>query len=171
VPLLRGRKPALDTQEYKVETKYCDDCERHYARVTGFVHAPDGGHTLAAYYAVCHGHPEHEVALDLVLGTWGDDDPGDHETFSCLLRPYRSRLKPYGVMALDPFLTLHYGIEDQIPAWMGRQMSREDALQSPRIKTVWAIVDALAATVDPITEQVRTYRGPRTARTAGEEPV
>jgi len=53
-----------------------------------------------------------------------------------------------------------------IPAEFGRPMSREDALQSPRIKTVWAITDALATTVDPIREQVMA-RGGRKRRSEG----
>ena len=78
--LLRRGAPRLDTSDYQVETKYCADCDGHYARVTGYVHMPDDGSTVAAYYAVCHGHPEHHAALDLVLGTWGADAVDDHET-------------------------------------------------------------------------------------------
>ncbi len=148
MPLLRRRKqPPLDTQDYTVETQHCEDCDSHFVRVTGYVHERDGA-TLAAYYAVCHGHPEHEVALDLILGTWGDDGAsGDHETFSCLLRSS-------GVMAVDPFVTLSFNRGEEIPALLGHPMSREDALRSPRINTVWAIVDTLAQTVGPITEQI-----------------
>ena len=65
--LLPGDGPRLDPTDYEVETQHCADCDRHYARVTGYVHEADDGPTLAAYYAVCHGHPEREVALDLIL--------------------------------------------------------------------------------------------------------
>jgi hypothetical protein len=147
VPLFRGRRPALDTTDHTIETRFCDDCATHYVRVTGFVHEPDGGPTLASYYAVCHGHPEHEVALDLVLGTWGSDDESDHETYSCILRSA-------GAMAVDPYVTVSFPSEDDVPAWMGRPMSRDEALGSPRIATVWSIIDALAEGVAPITEQV-----------------
>ena len=37
---------------------------------------------------------------------------------------------------------------------MGRPLTREEALRSPRNETVWAIVDALSVSVDPIAEQV-----------------
>ena len=147
MPLLRRRRPKLDTSDHTVETKYCPECETHYVRVTGFVHEPDDGPTVASYYAVCHGHPEHEVALDLTLGTWGTDDVSDHETYSCLLRAQ-------GAMAVDPFVTLSYPSEEDVPEWLGRRMSREEALASPRIRTVWALVDALSLSVAPITEQV-----------------
>jgi hypothetical protein len=154
VPLLRRRQPSLDTQDYTVETQYCEDCDSHFARVTGYVHEPNDGPTVATYYAVCHGHPHHEVALDVILGSWGDDaDFSDHETFSCIWRP-----RPQGVMAVDAFVTLSFPDGEDVPATLGRPMSRQDALQSPRIKTVWAITDALATTVDPITEQVMPRR-------------
>jgi hypothetical protein len=160
VPLLRRRQPALETDDYEVETKYCSDCDSHYARVLGYVHEPNDGPTLATYYAVCHGHPEHEVALDFILGSWGDDaDYSDHETFSCIWRPW-----PEGVMAVDAFVTVCFPDGEDIPAEFGRPMSREDALQSPRIQTIWAITDALATTVDPITEQVMARGGRKRRR-------
>lgn len=154
MPDLRRDQPALDTTDHTVETQHCAECDTHFMRVTGYVHAPDGGPTLASYYAVCHGHPEHEIALDLTLGTWGDDAPDDYETFSCLIRP-----APQGVRAVNPFVTLSFGEEEEIPAPLGRPMSREDALASPRITTVWAIVDALIEAVDPIAEQINAEGG------------
>ena len=57
-------------------------------------------------------------------------------------------------MAVDPFVRLSFDDPADIPAWMGRPMTREDALRSPRIETVWAILDALSVSVDPIAEQV-----------------
>ncbi len=58
--------------DYTVETNFCDECQQHYVRVTGYVSR--GETALAAYYAVCHGHPDHEVALDVILGTWGVEE-------------------------------------------------------------------------------------------------
>lgn len=66
--LKRRREPGpLDVSDYSVKTLYCEDCQQYYARVTGYVSQSES--PVAAYYAVCHGHPEHEVALDLILGT------------------------------------------------------------------------------------------------------
>jgi hypothetical protein len=70
------------------------------------------------------------------------------------------------VLAVDAFVTVSFPDGGQIPSMYGRPMSREEALQSPRIDTVWAITDALATTVEPITEQVMT-RGRRRRRRAG----
>ena len=40
----------------------------------------NGPHSV--YFAACHGHPEHEAQIDVVLGTWSSDDASDHFTFS-----------------------------------------------------------------------------------------
>ena len=160
MPLLRRRRPALDTTDYEVRTDYCPDCDGHFARVIGHVHEPDNGATLASYHAVCHGHPDHEVAVDFILGSWGDGaDYSDHETFSCIWRP-----APQGVRVVDPFVTVSFPEGKDVPAMYGRPLSREEALASPRITTLWAITDAMAMTVDPITEQVAPWGGLRRRR-------
>lgn len=143
---LRRRRDgsALDVRDYTVETKFCEDCQQHYARVTGWVSKGDA--TLAAYYAVCHGHPDHEVALDVILGTWGVEDATDHETFSCLIRPG-------GAMAVDPFVTLSFDPAGELPGLLGRPVRRGEALQHPRLADVWAIVDELVIYVPPVSEQ------------------
>jgi hypothetical protein len=146
-PKQRREDAALDVQDYSVETLFCDDCQEHYARVTGYVSEGDG--SLAAYYAVCHGHPHHEVAVDLILGTWGSDAPDDHETFSCLIRPE-------GVMAVDPFVTLALdpmAMPADRAAILGHPVTRSEALQHPSIAEVWRIVDALVEGVAPVAEQ------------------
>jgi hypothetical protein len=145
----RGRREeaSLDVQDYSVETLFCDDCQEHYARVTGYV--SEGDASLAAYYAVCHGHPHHEVAVDLVLGTWGENAPDDHETFSCFIRPE-------GVMAVDPFVTLSLdpmNMPADRAALFGRPVPRAEALQHVRIADVWRITDALVMGVAPVAEQ------------------
>lgn len=142
----RGRREgsSLDVSDYTVETKFCEECQQHYVRVTGYVSRDETA--LAAYYAVCHGHPDHEVALDVILGTWGVEEAADHETFSCLIRPE-------GAMAVDPFVTLSLDPAGDLPGMLGRPVRRSDALQHPRIGDVWAIVDALVVHVPPVAEQ------------------
>ncbi len=113
-------------------------------RVTGFVHRAD--ESVAAYYALCHGHPHHEVALDVILGTCGHDQHGDHETFSCVVRSE-------GVMAVDPFVTLSFYPHDDIPPVFGRAVPRAEALASEKLPLLWQVVDALVLGVEPIAEQ------------------
>lgn len=152
--IFRRRPAALDTQDHTLTPQRCGDCGDTYASVVGWVHEPDGGATVASYYAACHGHPRHEVALDITLGTWGDDaDLADRETFSCLWRPW-----PDGVMAVDGFVTLTFGAGDEVPDVLGRSLTRSEALESQRLPTVWAVVDALALGVDPIGDAVMSRR-------------
>ena len=140
-----GSDAALDVSDYSINTLLCPDCGQHYARVTGYVGR--GAACLAAYYAVCHGHPHHEVAVDLMFGTWGSSDMGDHETFSCLIRPE-------GVMVVDPFVTLSLSPNAaDLPAIFGRAVPRQEALEHPMLAQVWQVVDALVLGVPPIAEQ------------------
>lgn len=136
--------PDLDVSDYSVVTLHCDEYTGHYARVTGYV--KEGGVSLAAYYAVCHGHPHHQVSLDVVLGTWGDDQHLDHETFSLTARPS-------GTVAVDPFVTLSLDPSGPLPPPLGRPVPRAEALQHEDLPTLWAIVDALVVGVEPIAEQ------------------
>jgi hypothetical protein len=74
----------LSIDERTVRKQACPDCGREYDHVAGFVYMDGNAHVI--YYAVCRSHPEHEAWLDVVLGTRGEDDRGDHVTFSCQLR-------------------------------------------------------------------------------------
>lgn len=141
-----GDDGLLDVSDYSVEAILCPDCQQHYARVTGYV--SQGERPLAAYYAVCHGHPDHEVALDMIFGTWGaGGNMTDHETFSC-------RVRPDGAMVVDPFVTVSLDPTAQdLPAIFGRTVPRDEALRHPRLRTVWQVMDALVVGVDPIAEQ------------------
>lgn len=148
VVILRRRRHenrrSLDASDYTVETPYCSECGTYYARATGFVNRGDV--PVAAFYAVCHGHPDHEVAIDVILGTWGKDEHGDHETFSCVLRRD-------GAMAVDPFVTLSFGPGDELPPVLGRAVPRAEALDSERLPLLWEVVDALVLDVEPVAEQ------------------
>jgi hypothetical protein len=140
-----SRDVALDVSDYTVATVLCPDCQQHYARVTGYV--SQGDISLAAYYAVCHGHPNHEVSLDMMFGTWGTGDMSDHETFSC-------RVRPDGAVVVDPFVTVSLDPRaEDLPAIFGRTVPRDEALAHPMLRRVWTVVDALVLGVPPIAEQ------------------
>ena len=70
--------------ERDVSLARCETCGLDYMFVKGFVHRD--GDAYAVYFAGCHGHPEHAAALDVILGTWHDDDADDRVTFSALVR-------------------------------------------------------------------------------------
>jgi hypothetical protein len=118
-----------------VRDKRCDECGDMYRHVTGFI--KDDGGAYAPYFAACHGHPEHEAQIDVVLGTCGVEGPvDDHVTFSC-------RLRPESAMAVDA--TIAVDTDDPL---LGKRLSRAEALAHPSIDAFWAVVDFLGAS-DP----------------------
>ena len=75
----------LSFEDRTVRNGSCRSCGEDFQHVTGFIN--DEGGAYAVYFAACHGHPEHEAQIDVVLGSWGVESPvDDHLTFSCHLR-------------------------------------------------------------------------------------
>jgi hypothetical protein len=114
-----------------VKSVRCDRCGRTYGHVTGFVW--NDGEPWAVYFAACHGHPEHEAWIDVVLGTWGEDDAAGHVTLSC-------RLAVEGAQAVDGPVAV-----EGTSGILGERLNRDDALAHPRIGDFWDVVDAIAA--------------------------
>ena len=112
----------------------------------------DGG-THAAYFANCYHHTDqpHEVWIDVILGTWGTDDPGDHVTFGCRVGPVADSPQP--AATLVPAC-----LDGSAGPIHGAVLSREDALSHPRLPEFWAAVDFVLAN-DP-TVNAHLY-GPR----------
>ena len=107
----------------------CGDCGRSYSFVKGFVWRDM--EPWAVYFAACHGHPEHEASIDVILGPWGEDSNDDHITFSCHLRTE-------GARAVDAPTAAEGGS----PVF-GTLLSRETALLHERVADFWAVIDAL----------------------------
>ena len=94
---------------------------------------------MAAYYASCGGHADDpEVALDVVLGTWGVDNVHDHVTFSCRTRPGSS-------MAVDATVAVDAVAVDAHASELvlGRVLTRTEALAHPWVAQFWQVVDAI----------------------------
>lgn len=128
----------LRISERTVQRSACPTCGHAADHVTGFLHVGDVA--LGAYFAACHRHPDREVQMDVVLGTWGTDDATDHVTFSC-------RLRRTGAMLVDATIvtTSHKPI-------LGAQLTRDEALAHPRIDDFWDVVDHVS-TADPTVGQ------------------
>jgi hypothetical protein len=107
----------------------CDHCGRDYAFVTGFVNDEVGGYAI--YYAACHGHPEHEVQLDVALGRWQDSTWTDAFTFSC-------RYRTDGAMSVDAPLLVSTPSE-----YFGHRLTRDEALAHERIDDFWTVADLI----------------------------
>lgn len=122
-----------------VRRRSCRSCGEAFEHVTGYVN--EGSTPVAVYFAACHGHPEHEAQIDVVLGTWGVEPPAeDHVTLSC-------RLRADGAMAVDASVAT-----TSDATLLGRRLTRTEALAHARIGEFWAIVDVLAAS-DPVIER------------------
>lgn len=120
----------------------CGDCGRSFPHITGWVQTDD--RTIGAYFASCHRHQGWAVAIDGVLGLWGEGaEDKDRVTFACEFRPS-------GAMALDAPQTLNAS-----PEIAGRMLTRDEALQHPLISEFWEFVDTIAIS-DP--DVVRTLR-------------
>lgn len=121
----------LSLEDRTVRSKSCPACGEDFQHVTGFIN--DVGGAYAVYFAACHGHPENEARIDVVLGSWGVEPPADdHLTFSCHLRSDSA-------MAADAALATTS--DDPM---LGERLSRAEALAHPRLPEFWAVVDFLA---------------------------
>jgi hypothetical protein len=129
----------LGISERTVRRKTCGDCGVDYDHVTGFI--DDGDTSVAAYFAYCHGHPDHEAGIDAVLGTWGLDRHDDHVMFSCLLRGAE------GAMAVDSSVAIEPTADAAI---LGRRLTRDEALAHPWIARFWQVVDVIAVEDDAV---------------------
>jgi len=134
---------ALKIDERTVRPHRCEHCGSQYEHVTGFV--SDDGRSHAAYFAACHGHPEHMAHIDVILGEWGEAaTPNDRVHFSCFLRPDSAMAAdaPVAITADAPLL--------------GTRLTRDEALEHPRVSEFWAVVDVLAADDPSVARNVYT---------------
>ena len=138
---LESNPMGLYIHERHVRRQRCADCREHFDHVTGYVNGPDG--PFAVYFAACHGHPDHEAQIDVILGTWGTEEPvDDHVVFSC-------RLRPNGAMAVDAMVA----VASDAPL-SGQRLTRERALNHARSADFWSVVDLLAIADPSVTSRV-----------------
>lgn len=130
----------LQISDRIVRQKTCSDCGASFEHVTGFV--VDGNNAHSVYFAACHGHPKHEAQIDVVLGTWAGDEAEDHVTFSSILRRD-------GAMAVSATVAIDGNLE-----FLGRRLSRDEALAHPWVAAFWQVVDLLATEDPTIKEHV-----------------
>lgn len=131
---------ALSIDERVVRPKTCQQCGRSYENINGFVYEDGAAHSI--YFAACHGHPEHDAWIDVVLGTWGENDVHDHVTFSCELRSD-------GAAAVDATVSVE-GVSDLF----GRKLTRDEALTHPLVETFWSVVDLIAVEDPAVAAQI-----------------
>jgi hypothetical protein len=116
-----------------VTRRSCEQCGREYTLVKGFVYRSELPH--AVYYVACHHHDAaREAWIDVILGTFGVDDWGDHVTFGARVGPIAGQSEP-GATLVDA--AAPYGDSEMF----GMKLTRAAALQHERLSEYWDIVD------------------------------
>lgn len=120
----------------------CSCCGGLTVLGTGFV-AVDGGAYAVYYLAYANTHPDHELALIVSVGDWGEDaDENAREAFYCRLRPHEE----------TGSYQLGVGDADESRwadvALLGKKLSRAEVLAHPLKTMVFAITDEIGA-ADP----------------------
>ena len=117
----------------KPSSSTCECCSGRTTRLTRFVYRD--GDAYAVYYAAfSDNHPDRVVSLVVSMGEWDDDASADRRlAFSLLLR---SGPQTYSVTVVD-------GEESpwREAGFLGRFLSRPDALAHPWVKDVFHITD------------------------------
>ena len=126
MPLAFVEPPTIQEQD-------CAGCGRHYPLIKGFI-ARDGDAAAIAFSALHVHDGQREAWIDVILGTFGDDDASDHVTFGCRVGPVANSDEPAATLipAAQP-----YG---NGPIW-GHKLIREEALAHPRLPQFWEVVD------------------------------
>jgi hypothetical protein len=117
----------------------CASCSGQHETTAGTL-LSDGA-PVAAYWVTWKPHAE-EALVDVTFGTWGTNDPSDHITFGCrvghikgMSSPQCSLVAAAQALAASPLL--------------GRKLTRDEALEHPRLGDFWASVDWLVLN-DPV---------------------
>lgn len=118
--------------ERQVKEFICDHCGGPSQRVTGFIHRDNNA--LAVYFASCYHHGGHEVWIDVVLSPTWAEDVDDRETFGCRVGPIDNPGD------LGSSLVTGASAFPDSPTF-GRKLTRDQALQHPRLPEFWEIVD------------------------------
>ena len=114
----------------------CDHCGESHPAVHGFV--TEDGSAHAVFYADWYPHSS-EAYIDVILGTWGDDDYRDQVTFGCRIGPLPGQEAP------GASLVQAAAVRPDHPLF-GRKLDREAALEHPLLPQFWQVVDWLILT-------------------------
>ena len=129
---------AIDLTHREVEHPHCDACGAGYPVVTIF--ATQDGDAHAVVGAFCHGHPENRVWLDVTLGSWVEPY-ADHVTMTCVVTPEGAGL--YDSLP-----------QQSEPAHRGQRLTREQALDDPRLAVLWPLVDQVVTPVPEVSQEI-----------------
>lgn len=119
----------------------CQCCESTVDRT--WAQLASDGVTRAVFYASCYHHAAGgEVYFDVIIGTWGENDPTDHVTFGCRWGAVEGHDQPMCS------LTTGGGVFGDSPLF-GTKLDRAAALSSPLLPQFWEMVDFVLVN-DPV---------------------
>jgi hypothetical protein len=128
----------MDLGQRQIRHYECQCCNAPVERAWNFIARGDEAH--AVYFANCYRHTgqPHDAWIDVILGTWGEGDAGDHVTFGCRVGPVAD--------SPEPAATLVQACMDGSAGKLhGLVLSREDGLTHPRLPEFWEVVDFVLA--------------------------
>lgn len=138
---------ARDEIEFCEPSYYdCDCCGHRTTKLTRFV--TRAGNAFAAYYAHFSDGPEHDDVQVLVgLGHWGEDAAPEDRT-AIAFRIWNTD-ESFNVGLMD---ANHWSTD-----YLGRRLSREEALASPWKKEVFDLSDHIVICDQPIVDYLQSH--------------
>jgi hypothetical protein len=121
--------------ESTIEPSTCNDCGAEYVLVKSSLLDEEGPYAIA--FSALHDHDDLEAWIDVIFGAFeGDAVEDERVTFGCRVGPVQGSDEPAAtaVQAAHPY--------DDGPTF-GRKLSRAEALEHPRIRDFWQVVDFL----------------------------
>lgn len=124
----------MDLAERQEREYECSCCDAAIQRMWNYVRLD--GRLLAVYFANCYHHTDqpHDAWIDVIMGTWGENNVDDHVTFGCRVGPVEG--SPLPAATLVPACSDGSGSEIN-----GRILSREEGLDHPWLARFWEVVD------------------------------
>jgi hypothetical protein len=126
----------LDSAERQSRIVECAHCHRRIKRIMQTVLRSDGSTFGVAFASLHDDQGVRDAWLDAILGTFGDDAASDHVTFGCRVTLGVTSTLP-GISLVDAATPFLYR-----PV-MGRRLTREEALEHPRLNDFWHVVDLI----------------------------
>lgn len=133
----------IDPDGRKVAEFECHDCGEANQRVWGFILADGDAHAI--FFASLYHHDGDEAWIDVILSPTWADDVDDHETFGCRVGPLEGQDDPGASLVTG-------GAAAPDTQLFGRKLTREDAMENPRLDDFWHVVDHILES-DPLVRQ------------------
>lgn len=133
----------IDPEGRKVAEFDCPDCGEPSRRVWGFILRDGDAHAI--FFASCYHHGGDEAWIDVILSPTWADDVDDHETFGCRVGPIEGQEEPGASLVTG-------GAEAPDSELFGHKLTRDEALEHPRLDDFWEVIDHILAE-DPLVRQ------------------